>query len=57
MAISEKLAKEVRRDLDRISGKRKAQGHVMVRHSNYWASIAFEEYLRGKYKGTEKPKN
>lgn len=57
MAISEKLAQEVSKDLKRIRGESKPQGYVMLRNSKYFTAIAFEEFLKAKEKGVKTVKN
>jgi hypothetical protein len=57
MAICEKLAQEVNKDMKRIRGESKPQGYIAVRTENYWTAIAFEEYLKAKENNVKKIKN
>jgi hypothetical protein len=57
MAISEKLAQEVNKDMKRIRGESKPQGYIAIRTENYWTAIAFEDYLRAKENNVKQVKN
>jgi hypothetical protein len=57
MAICEKLAQQVNKDMKRIRGESKPQGYIAIRTEAYWTAIAFEDYLRAKEKNVKQVKN
>ena len=58
MAICEKLAQEVNKDMKRIRGESKPQGYIAIKNSAYyWTAIAFEDYLKAKENKVKQVKN
>jgi hypothetical protein len=57
MAICDKLAQQVNKDMKRIRGESKPQGYIAIRTEAYWTAIAFEDYLRAKENNVKQVKN